>query len=154
MHLDILHLRRRRRHRVAVLWKSVVRLTSSLTVTVTSKGQVTIPSEARRRLGIRAGTKLEFIIRDDARQAAAATKFIEGSCTPKSPGVITLVVMFELVWVLESGYRYRRSQVAGILRQILGSEDLRKPHRSSTRPIPLVSRATSSMSCVAYPPAV
>ena len=40
-----------------------------MTVTVTSKGQVTLPSEARRRLGIRAGTKL-----------------IESSCTPISRG--------------------------------------------------------------------
>lgn len=36
-------------------------------VTVTSKGQVTLPSEARRRMGIRAGTKLEFIVRSDDR---------------------------------------------------------------------------------------
>jgi antitoxin PrlF len=35
--------------------------------TVTSKGQVTLPVEARRRLGIRAGTRLEFIIKDDGR---------------------------------------------------------------------------------------
>jgi AbrB family looped-hinge helix DNA binding protein len=32
--------------------------------TVTSKGQVTLPVEARRRLGIRAGTRLEFIVKD------------------------------------------------------------------------------------------
>ena len=38
-----------------------------MTVTVTSKGQVTLPAEARRRLGIRAGTKLEFIIKDRDR---------------------------------------------------------------------------------------
>lgn len=38
-----------------------------MTVTVTSKGQVTLPAEARRRLGIRAGTRLEFIIKDDDR---------------------------------------------------------------------------------------
>jgi AbrB family looped-hinge helix DNA binding protein len=38
-----------------------------MTVTVTSKGQVTLPAEARRRLGIRAGTRLEFIIKDDER---------------------------------------------------------------------------------------
>ena len=38
-----------------------------MTVTVTSKGQVTLPSEARRRMGIRAGTKLEFIVRGDDR---------------------------------------------------------------------------------------
>jgi AbrB family looped-hinge helix DNA binding protein len=38
-----------------------------MTVTVSSKGQVTLPVEARRRLGIRAGTQLQFIIRDDDR---------------------------------------------------------------------------------------
>ena len=68
---------------------------------------------------------LRYIVRDDARQAAAATKLIESSCRPESPGVIALVVMCELVWVLESGYRYRREQVAGILRKVLGSQDLR-----------------------------
>ncbi|HYK89034.1 MAG TPA: AbrB/MazE/SpoVT family DNA-binding domain-containing protein [Acidobacteriota bacterium] len=38
-----------------------------MTATVTSKGQVTIPVEARRRLRIVPGTKLEFIVRDDGR---------------------------------------------------------------------------------------
>jgi predicted nucleic-acid-binding protein len=68
---------------------------------------------------------LRYIVRDDARQAAAATKLIESSCNPKSPGVITLVVMCELVWVLERGYRFRRDQVVGVLRKVLGSGDLR-----------------------------
>ena len=68
---------------------------------------------------------LRYIVRDDTRQAAAATKLIESSCRPESPGVIALVVMCEMVWVLESGYRYRRDQVAGILRKVLGSQDLR-----------------------------
>ena len=36
-----------------------------MTVTVTSKGQVTLPVEARRKLGIHAGTKLEFIVNND-----------------------------------------------------------------------------------------
>jgi AbrB family looped-hinge helix DNA binding protein len=35
--------------------------------TVTAKGQVTLPVEARRRLGIGAGTKLEFLITEDGR---------------------------------------------------------------------------------------
>ena len=38
-----------------------------MAVTVTSKGQVTLPVEARRRLGIRAGTRLEFIVKGDDR---------------------------------------------------------------------------------------
>lgn len=35
--------------------------------TVTSKGQVTLLVEARQRLGIRPGTRLEFIVKDDQR---------------------------------------------------------------------------------------
>lgn len=36
-----------------------------MTGTVSSKGQVTLPAEVRRLLGIRAGTRLQFIVRDD-----------------------------------------------------------------------------------------
>ncbi len=32
---------------------------------VTSKGQVTIPHDVRRRLGIEAGTEVDFVIDDD-----------------------------------------------------------------------------------------
>ncbi len=35
--------------------------------TVTSKGQLTLPVEARRRLGIVSGTRLDLIITDDDR---------------------------------------------------------------------------------------
>ncbi len=35
--------------------------------TVTSKGQVTLPAEARRRLKISPGSKLEFIVIDQER---------------------------------------------------------------------------------------
>lgn len=38
-----------------------------MVATVTSKGQVTLPVEARRRLGLHAGSKLDFIIRGDDR---------------------------------------------------------------------------------------
>jgi antitoxin PrlF len=35
--------------------------------TVTAKGQVTLPAEARRRLGIKPGTKLAFVVIDEER---------------------------------------------------------------------------------------
>jgi antitoxin PrlF len=38
-----------------------------MTATVTSKGQVTIPIEARKRLRIQPGTKLEFVVHEDGR---------------------------------------------------------------------------------------
>jgi AbrB family looped-hinge helix DNA binding protein len=36
-----------------------------MTSTVTSKGQVTIPVEARRKLRIGPGTRLQFVVRED-----------------------------------------------------------------------------------------
>jgi len=38
--------------------------------TITSKGQVTLPSEIRKRLKLGPGSKLEFIITDDERLEA------------------------------------------------------------------------------------
>lgn len=35
--------------------------------TMTSKGQLTVPIEARRRLGLKAGTKVDLITTDDGR---------------------------------------------------------------------------------------
>ena len=41
-----------------------------MTATVTAKGQVTLPVEVRRRLGLKPGSKLEFIVIDDDRLEA------------------------------------------------------------------------------------
>jgi antitoxin PrlF len=38
--------------------------------TITSKGQVTLPAEARKRLRLGPGSKLEFIVLDDERLEA------------------------------------------------------------------------------------
>lgn len=66
-----------------------------------------------------------YMVRDDPRQTAAATRLIESECTAEAPGVVTLVVLCELVWVLDRGYGYGRGDIAGVLRRILAAEDLR-----------------------------
>lgn len=66
-----------------------------------------------------------YVVRDEPRQTAAATKLIENGCTPDSPGILSLIVITELVWVLAQGYRYRRSEIAAVLRGILSADDLR-----------------------------
>jgi antitoxin PrlF len=45
----------------------VVILTCGMTVTVTSKGQVTIPKQVRDRLGINPSSKVDFEVADDGR---------------------------------------------------------------------------------------
>jgi AbrB family looped-hinge helix DNA binding protein len=41
-----------------------------MTATVTAKGQVTLPVEVRRRLGLKPGSKLEFVVIDGDRLEA------------------------------------------------------------------------------------
>jgi len=67
---------------------------------------------------------VRYIVRDEPRQTAAATRLIESACTAETPGVVTLVVLCELVWVLGRGYGYRRAAIAGVVRGILAAEDL------------------------------
>ena len=38
-----------------------------MTTTLSSKGQLTLPASARKRLGLRAGSRLEVIVKDDGR---------------------------------------------------------------------------------------
>jgi AbrB family looped-hinge helix DNA binding protein len=67
-----------------------------MTSTVTSKGQVTIPVEARRRLRILPGTKLEFVIRSDGRleviPLSGSVRDLKGA-VPKPKRVLTLAEM-------------------------------------------------------------
>jgi len=71
-----------------------------MTATVTSKGQVTFPVEARRRLGIHAGTKLEFIIRGDDRLEVicmgGSVRDLKG-VLPKPKRTLSLVEMDEAI---------------------------------------------------------
>jgi AbrB family looped-hinge helix DNA binding protein len=71
-----------------------------MTSTVTSKGQVTIPVEARRRLRIGPGTRLEFVIRDDGRleviPVAGSVKSLKGA-VPKPKRPLTLAEMDEAI---------------------------------------------------------
>ena len=67
---------------------------------------------------------VRYLVRDDPRQTRAATRVVETSCTVQTPGLVTLVVLCELVWVLERGYRYSRIQIAALVRGLLAADDL------------------------------
>ncbi|MFZ5472200.1 MAG: PIN domain-containing protein [Myxococcota bacterium] len=75
-------------------------------------------------IGLDTNVLVRYVVRDDGRQAAAATRLIESRCTADEPGVVTLLVMCELVWVLARGYGYERAEISGLIRRILSAEDL------------------------------
>ncbi|TDP60477.1 PIN domain-containing protein [Roseateles toxinivorans] len=74
-------------------------------------------------IGLDTNVLVRYIMQDEAKQAAKATKLIEG-LTAQEPGFITLVSVVELVWVLSSSYDLAREQVVQALDVILRSKQL------------------------------
>jgi predicted nucleic-acid-binding protein len=66
---------------------------------------------------------VRYITQDDAQQASAATKLIDGFSSD-APGFLATVVIVELVWVLESAYRARRNEITRVLETLLRSKEL------------------------------
>ncbi len=75
-------------------------------------------------IGLDTNVLARYIVRDEKKQAEAATRLIESRCTPDDPGFINLIVLSELGWVLTRGYGYSRRMVAGVMRRILSVQEL------------------------------
>ncbi len=69
--------------------------------------------------GLDTNILVRYVTRDDPRQAAVAARAINRASEAGETLLIHPVVLCELVWVLESGYRYRRTEVAAALTLIL-----------------------------------
>ena len=75
--------------------------------------------------GIDTNVLVRYLVQDDPEQGRRAARFIANECTTEEPGLINRIVMCELVWVLESAYRYPRNAVALALERILRTAQLR-----------------------------
>ena len=82
-------------------------------------------------IGLDTNVLVRYIVQDDAEQAEAAERLIEGRCTAQSPGYVGIPVLAELVWVLVSAYRYERPLVASVIRQLLRTAEFLVENRES-----------------------
>jgi predicted nucleic-acid-binding protein len=74
-------------------------------------------------IGLDTNVLVRYLMQDDVRQAAAATRLLE-SLTPDSPGFVTTVSLVEFCWVLESAYGLAREQVLEALEAVLRTQEL------------------------------
>ncbi|MAE63969.1 MAG: PIN domain-containing protein [Phycisphaeraceae bacterium] len=80
-------------------------------------------------IGIDTNVLARYIVQDDPKQSAAATRCLERQCSRNDPGHVTLIVLCELVWVLRRAYQYKRNQVVEALRRIIEAAELEVEHR-------------------------
>jgi len=74
-------------------------------------------------IGLDTNVLVRYIMQDDPKQSAKATKLVE-SLTREEPGFVTLVSVIELVWVLSSCYDLTREQLAQALEALLRAKQL------------------------------
>jgi len=74
-------------------------------------------------IGLDTNVLVRYIVQDDPKQSAKATRLIE-SLTAAEPGFVSVIALVELVWVLSSFYGWSRDQVAQTLDLLLRSKEL------------------------------
>jgi predicted nucleic-acid-binding protein len=74
-------------------------------------------------IGLDTNVLVRYIMQDDAKQSAKATKLVE-SLTRDEPGFVTVVSVVELGWVLSSSYALTREQVVQALEAVLRAKQL------------------------------
>ncbi len=110
--------------------------------------------------GLDTNVLVRYLVQDDPKQAAQASKFIEVNCTDDSPCFIGQIVLCELAWVLESNYNQDRLQIASIIEQLLqvGQLEVMEPevvwralsdYKNSNADFPdhLLARVNESQGC-------
>jgi len=75
-------------------------------------------------IGLDTNILVRYVTQDEPRQSAVATQLIESRCTRTEPGYVTQIVLCELIWVLGRAYRYEKSQLIGLLEQLMITAEL------------------------------
>jgi predicted nucleic-acid-binding protein len=73
--------------------------------------------------GLDTNVLVRYIMQDDARQAALATRLIE-SLAADAPGFVPLISVVELAWVLDSAYGLDRAQLVEAFEGLLRTKEL------------------------------
>ena len=73
--------------------------------------------------GLDTNVLVRYIMQDDPRQSALASRLIE-SLSVESPGFVPLVAVVELGWVLSSAYELDRGQLVQAFEALLRTKEL------------------------------
>ena len=75
-------------------------------------------------IGLDTNVVIRYLVQDDKKQSAAATRFIEKSLTTDNPGYISQTTLCEIVWVLQRCYAVNKQQVREIIEGLLTTKQL------------------------------
>ena len=75
-------------------------------------------------IGIDTNVLVRYIVQDDEEQARLASLVLEEELDKQNQGLVSAVVLCELVWVLRRAYGYGKEQVVEVIQSLMSSADL------------------------------
>jgi len=75
-------------------------------------------------IGLDSNVVIRYLVQDDAKQSARATTFMERELSADEPGLLTHVVLCEIVWVLEDCYALARAQISEVLEGLFTAKQI------------------------------
>ncbi len=76
-------------------------------------------------IGLDTNVVVRYLVQDDPKQAAVATKFIERSLSQENPGLVTLICLCEIVWVLAECYDADRKRIRAVVEGLLATKQIK-----------------------------
>ena len=74
-------------------------------------------------IGVDTNILVRYFTQDDAEQAKIVEQIIDTHATSAHSLFINNIVIVELIWVLERGYKYQKEEIAKLIKQILSTEE-------------------------------
>ena len=75
-------------------------------------------------IGLDTNVLVRYLAQDDPVQSPLATDVIEFRLTERNPGFISIVAMFETVWVLDRAYGLAEDAIAAAVERMLQADTL------------------------------
>lgn len=75
-------------------------------------------------IGLDTNVVIRYLVQDDKKQSAIATRFIETTLTMEAPGYINHITLCEITWVLRHCYGVTKSQLKAIIEGLLTTKQL------------------------------
>ena len=67
---------------------------------------------------------VRYLVQDDPRQAAAATRLFERTLSAEAPGFVSLVTLCQIAWVLAECYGAGHAAVKGVVEGLLATKQV------------------------------
>lgn len=74
-------------------------------------------------IGIDTNILVRYLTEDDKEQSLIAAELLETYTGKTNSIFINNIIICELIWVLDRGYKYKKKQITDVIKQILSTEE-------------------------------